>query len=87
MARRTRSRFTEEQARHAAAKFLGGVLRFGETSDPSMFCGPSSEGKPPMGLDHINVQLMVPGSFGVADDFFEAIRVIAGYKLPAKATP
>lgn len=83
MARRKRSEMTEDQARDAACKFLAGVIRMGETSDPSIFSGPNSEGKPAMGPNQINVQLMVAGSFGVASDFFEAIRVLAGYKLPA----
>lgn len=82
MARRKRSEMTEDQARDAACKFLAGVIRMGETSDPSLFSGPSESG-PALGKEHINVQLMVAGSFGVASDFFEAIRVLAGYKLPA----
>lgn len=73
---------TEDQARDAACKFLAGVIRMGETSDPSLFSGPSESG-PALDKEHINVQLMVAGSFGVASDFFEAIRVLAGYKLPA----
>lgn len=80
--RRKRSTMTEDQARSAACNFLRNVIRMGETSDPSMFCGPSISG-PALGLEHINVQLMVAGSFGVANDFFEAIRVLAGYKLPS----
>lgn len=84
MARRKRSNLTNEQARQVACDFLKRVIRFGETSDPSMFSGPNSEGKPAMGLDQINVQLMVNGQFGVASDFFEAIRVLGGHKLPTK---
>lgn len=34
-------------------------------------------------IRRICVCLEVRGGFGVADDFFEAIRVLAGHKLPA----
>lgn len=35
-----------------------------------------------MARGHLNVQFMVRGSFGVAGDVFEAVRVLNGYKLP-----
>jgi hypothetical protein len=31
----------------------------------------------------VSVCLSVKGGFGVADEFFEAVRVFAGHKLPA----
>ncbi len=63
---------------HAAfADFAQLVPRRCETSDASMF----RDGMDP---GCINVVLMARGSFGVSDNLFEAIRVLAGHKLPRR---
>ena len=47
-----------------------------------------SSGEGPFGdlpSGQINVTFRVHGTFGVADDMFEAIRVLAGYRLPRRS--
>lgn len=81
-ARRERSYLSEADCLEVFRQFSKRIVRFGETSEPSLFCGPSSSGKPGMARGHLNVQFMARGSFGVASDVFEAFRVLNGYKLP-----
>ena len=77
MSRRKRSSMKRADCVKALAKFAPLVERFLETSDASAFC---SEICP---SDKINVQFLVRGSFGVANDVFEAIRILAGHKIAA----
>lgn len=81
MKRRERSLLTMADAHAAVKAFAAKVVRWGESSDSSMFTGPGVEG-PAFGPGYINVQFMVKGSFGTADDLFEAMRVLRGTKLP-----
>lgn len=79
--KRKRSRLTEAQAIEAIKLFCNRVERQGETSDASMFRDDSyvlPSGK-------INVQFLVHGNFGVAEDLFEAMHVLSERKLPAKS--
>lgn len=86
--RRERSELSEEDCMAVFRWIAPKIYRFCETSDPSSFTHPNSSGMRAMthGSGYVNVQLMVEGSFGTADDFFEAIRVLAGFKLPRKET-
>lgn len=77
MKRRKRSDMTEADCLEALREFAPRVNRFMETSNPEPF-----ERDAPAGT--IVVTFQVRGSFGVADPIFEAIRVLAGHKLPAK---
>lgn len=81
MVRRKRSNMTEAEAIEAFKKFCTLVERQGETSDASMF---RRGGALNMEQGHINVQFMVSGDFGVAEELFEAVRIFGGHKLPAK---
>ncbi len=73
--RRKRSEMTKQQAVNAVAKFSKTIHRWLESSDLSAFGVPNQIG-------YHSVQIMAPGSFGLADDFFEALRVLGGHKLP-----
>lgn len=84
IARRKRSELSRQDCLGAVERFAQHVCRFGTTSDASMFSVHNSSGDAPMTRDQINVQILVQGSFGVADEFFEALRVLAGFKLPRK---
>ncbi len=83
--RRKRSELSTADCLTVFRDFSRRMVRFGETSDPSMYAHPTHDGLPAMGPGHINVQVLVRGSFGSNDDFFEAMRVLAGYKLPRDA--
>lgn len=61
----------------ALEAFSKRVYRFAETSEVPTF------GETPKG--NVCVVLSVEGRFGVADDLFEAIRVLGGFKLPRTA--
>lgn len=80
--RRKRSELSRQDCLKVFERFAMTIRRFGETSDEGMFALPSGEGCEPMGQGDINVQLCVKGGFGSADQFFEAIRVLGGFKLP-----
>lgn len=84
LARRKRSHMTIDEAHAACAAFARTVVRFGETSEASLFTNPSSSGQPAMGSGYINCQFMVRGSFGATTDIREAFRVFKGCKLPRK---
>lgn len=65
---------SREDCLHALETFGKRLYRFAETSDPGAL--------DPLPQGNICVHLSVEGSFGVADDLFEAIRVMGGFKLP-----
>lgn len=73
--RRRRSHLSREDCLVVFERFAKTVQRQAESSGGQVF------GNAPSG--QIDVVFRVLGSFGVADDMFEAIRVLAGYKLPA----
>jgi hypothetical protein len=77
---RKRSIYNRADCLVALEAFSRLVQRFGETSDPSMF----RDGENTLPTGKINVQFQVEGNYGVAGDLFEAIRVLAGHKLPRK---
>ena len=79
--RRKRSHLRRQDCLRVLAEFSKRVKRFGETSAASMFS--HGEINLPTGL--INVQFCMTGTYGDADAIFEAIRVLAGHKLPARA--
>ena len=77
MKRRKRSHMTEADCLAALASFAPKVERMLTGThgvEPSTF---APEGE-------VTVAFSVKGSFGVADDLFEAISVLGGHKLPAK---
>jgi hypothetical protein len=76
-ARRKRSSMSRKDCLMALEYFAKRVARFAESSGGQPF----DEFAPP---GHLSVVFLVQGSFGVSDDLFEAIRVLAGYKLPRK---
>lgn len=82
--RRKRSELSIDDCLSALEAFAKRVKRFGETSDGSMFGTCNEHGISVLPQGHINVVFAVEGSFGVGDDLFEAIRVLAGHKLPRK---
>lgn len=73
--RRKRSRLSREDCLLVFERFAKIVQREAESSGGAVF-GMAASGQ-------IDVVFRVQGSFGVADDMFEAIRVLAGYKLAA----
>ena len=76
--RRKRSHMTESDCLEALRAFSARVNRMLTGShgvDPGTFA-PDGE---------VTVAFSVRGGFGVADDLFEAISVLSGHKLPAKA--
>ena len=82
--RRKRSELSRADCLLVLEHFSKGVVRFAETSDPGPFTYPNSSGAPAMGSGYISVNFMVKGSFGCADDLFEAMRVLHGWKLPRR---
>lgn len=75
--RRKRSKMSRGQATYAVAQFASRLYRFAETSEDMKTLSPLPRG-------NINVVIQVEGSFGVSDDFFEALRVLGGWKIPRK---
>lgn len=71
--RRKRSHLSRADCLLVFERFAKIVQREGEGSASVIF------GHAPSG--QIDVTFRVLGSFGVGDDMFEAIRVLAGYKL------
>jgi hypothetical protein len=67
---------THEECLAILKEFARRVRRFGETSDAGMFASASGAGEGPMRDDELNVQLCVKGRFGLADDFYRAIRFL-----------
>ena len=82
--RRKRSELSRADCLIALESFAKAVQRMGETSDGSMFGRMNQHGISVLPSGQISVLFAVNGSFGVADDLFEAIRVLAGHKLPRK---
>ena len=78
ISRRKRSHLTEADCLQALAAFAARVKRQKESSE-SFFHGGEC-----LSQDEITVTFLVAGEFGVAHDLFEAVRVLAGHKLPAK---
>lgn len=78
--RRKRSEMTIADAHNAVVDFSKKVLRIAETDGASAF----SRGKPNLPKGQVNVQILISGEFGDGHGLFEAIRIFAGYKLPAK---
>lgn len=76
-ARRERSRMSRDDCLLALERFSKRVVREAEWTGGQPFYDFAPHG-------HITVTFLVHGSFGVADDIFEAIRVLAGYRLPRK---
>ena len=72
--RRKRSHMSRADCLLAFERFAKIVKREAEVSG-----GPTFGDLPP---GQIDVVFRVVGSFGVADDMWEAIRVLAGHKLP-----
>ena len=78
MKRRKRSHMTEADCLEAMRLFSKRVNRMLTGShgiEPGYTPAPDGE---------VTVGFSVSGSFGVADDLFEAVRVLGGHKLPAK---
>jgi hypothetical protein len=76
--RRKRSHMTEADCLESLRCFSGRVERMLTGShgiEPHTF---APDGQ-------VTVAFSVCGSFGVADDLFEAVRVLGGHKLPAKS--
>lgn len=83
--RRERSELTMEEAIKVVKQFANGIIRFAETGDPGPFRHPSSTDKPAMGDEHINVCFMMKCDFNFTSKVIEAMRILGGHKLPAKA--
>lgn len=77
MKRRERSDMSRSDCLLAFERFAKRVKRQAESSGGGPFGDFAPQG-------HLTVTFLVPGSFGVADDMFEAIRVLAGHKLPSR---
>lgn len=78
--RRKRSHLTKQDCLGALEVWAGKVQRMMETSEgflTSQNCEPGT----------IKAAFLLEGNFGTTDDMFEAIRVLAGHKLPAKEKP
>jgi hypothetical protein len=75
--RRSRSHMRRDECIKALEAFASKVKRFLESSDKSSFSGKLCE------PGEISVQFLVRGGFGVAEDLFEAIRVLAGHRIAA----
>lgn len=79
--RRKRSEFTREECIKLVGAFAKRVDRWCETSATEAM---HSVTEPPA----LDVVIRVySAKFGFADNFFEAMRVLAGYKLPCKGNP
>lgn len=78
-ARRKRSTLSERDCLKALKEFALRVERMRETSDATAF---ESEFGSSGGT--IVVQFLAHGRFGSTENLFEAIRVLAGYRLPRK---
>lgn len=72
---------SEQDCLEALRRFAPKIIRWGETSAVGMFSGGEH---PDVPIGEINVQLLCKGSFGTADELFEAMRVLAGHRLPRR---
>ena len=78
MKRRKRSHLTEKDCHKAVADFARRIDRMADTSagmDGHRSFAPGG---------FITAQMSVKGNFGSNEDFWEAMRVLGGHKLPAK---
>lgn len=73
--RRKRSHLSERDCLRELRDFAMRVDRMVETSGPFLELPFAPHGQ-------IAVKFLVDGGFGTAEGLFEAIRVLAGYKLP-----
>ena len=74
MAKRERSHLSRGDCLLVFERFAKLVQRQAESSGCLVFGGAAPE-------NQLDVNFRVLGSFGVADEMFEAIRVLAGHKL------
>ena len=81
--RRKRSEMSISEAHKAFGQFAAKVERFKETNDGCGW-GVFQNGMWFAPRGQIVVAFLVNGGFGVGDDVFEAVRVLAGHKLPRK---
>ena len=77
MTRRKRSHMTEADCMEALRDFSKRVDRMLTGSHGIEPNTSAPEGQ-------VSVCFSVKGGFGVGDDLFEAVRILAGHKLPAK---
>lgn len=82
--RRKRSKLSRDDCLLVLEYFAKKVKRFAITSDGSTFGRVNGHGVSVLPGGQLNVMLCVEGDYGVADDLFEAIRVLGGHKLPRK---
>lgn len=83
MKRRERSDLKRSDCIKALAEFAPRVQRFMESSDAAGFAhGPGTLGTS-CAPENINIMFLVRGNFGVAENLFEAIRVLAGHRIAA----
>lgn len=76
--RRKRSEMTMDKAIKAVAEFAANIKRWKESSEDFDYNIPNPN------LNEIVIKILIDGKFGVAEDFFEGMRVLGGMKLPAK---
>jgi hypothetical protein len=79
MKRRKRSHMSREDCLVAFEKFALRVQRQSESSGGTVLGGEAPFGQ-------LDVTFRVLGQFGVAEEMFEAVRVLAGHKLPRVAS-
>jgi len=75
--RRKRSEMSHDDCLQAMTEFAKRIQRMGESSGGGMFGEFAPDGQ-------LGVHFLVNGSFGVSSELFEAVRVLAGHKLPRK---
>jgi membrane protease subunit (stomatin/prohibitin family) len=86
--RRKRSDMTINDCIKAISTFAKKVEKFMETSDGSTFSHRVKRNNMVFMPDgQINVAFAVKGKYGVAEDLFEALRVLGEHKLPKKEEP
>lgn len=83
MSRRERSEMSIIDCQKAVVDLAKRVQRMGESSHVGMFgtTADPNEQAPP---DCLTLMLQTKGRFGDNERFFEAIRVLRGWKLPRK---
>jgi hypothetical protein len=83
--RRKRSDLNREDCLDVFENFAKNVVRLKETSGGIGFANETGAATSPFApRGHITVAFQVKGSFGTIDPITEAIRVLAGHKLPRK---
>ena len=80
MTRRRRSEMSIKDCHVAFKEFAGAIVRMKETSEDPF--GLSIGAHTP--ADSLGICFLVKGNFGVAEDLFEAVRIMRGSVLPAK---